>query len=96
MRGTAIIEDPDAKATDEGSWKVVSASSCRGGRGTVTMPLDADLLDRSVADAGYRTRHRSRSSRRIWTPNRIIVDRPRRESVGAGGFQEGRGRTAGV
>ena len=44
----AIIEDPDAKAADEGFWKEAHVVMPRR-KETVTMRLDADLLECSVA-----------------------------------------------
>lgn len=50
-----IAKDPDINATDEAFWakaKVVMPSSKK----TVTMRLDADLLDWFRSNPGYQTR----------------------------------------
>jgi uncharacterized protein (DUF4415 family) len=51
----AIIEDPDAKATDEGFWKEAHVVMPRR-KETVTMRLDADLLEWFRRERGYQTR----------------------------------------
>ena len=51
----AIIEDPDAKATDEGFWKEARVVMPRR-KETVTMRLDADLLEWFRRERGYQTR----------------------------------------
>src|SRR5215471_19226498 len=51
----AIIEDPDAKATDEGFWKEARIVMPRR-KETVTMRLDADLLEWFRRERGYQTR----------------------------------------
>ena len=51
----AIIEDPDAKATDEGFWKKARVVMPRR-KETVTMRLDADLLEWFRRERGYQTR----------------------------------------
>jgi uncharacterized protein (DUF4415 family) len=51
----AIIEDSDAKATDEGFWKEAHVVMPRR-KETVTMRLDADLLEWFRRERGYQTR----------------------------------------
>ena len=51
----AIIEDPDARATDEGFWKKARVVMPRR-KETVTMRLDADLLEWFRRERGYQTR----------------------------------------
>jgi uncharacterized protein (DUF4415 family) len=51
----AVIEDPDAKATDEGLWKDARVVMPRR-KETVTMRLDADLLERFRRERGYQRR----------------------------------------
>ena len=51
----AIIEDPDAKATDEGFWKEARVVMPRR-KETVTIQLDADLLEWFRRERGYQTR----------------------------------------
>ena len=51
----AIIEDRDAKATDEGFWKEARVVMPRR-KETVTMRLDADLLEWFRRERGYQTR----------------------------------------
>ena len=51
----AIIEDPDAKATDEGFCKDPRVVMPRR-KETVTMRLDADLLEWFRRERGYQTR----------------------------------------
>jgi uncharacterized protein (DUF4415 family) len=48
----AIIDDPDAKLTDEAFWRVVMPRR----KETVTMRLDADLLEWFRSERGYQTR----------------------------------------
>jgi uncharacterized protein (DUF4415 family) len=51
----AIIDDPDAKPTDEVFWKDARAVIPRQTE-TVTMRLDADLLEWFRRERGYQTR----------------------------------------
>ena len=51
----AIIEDPDAKATDKAFWKDARVVMPRR-KATVTMRLDADLLEWFRSERGYQTR----------------------------------------
>jgi uncharacterized protein (DUF4415 family) len=51
----AIIDDPDAKPTDEAFWKEARVVMPRR-KVTVTMRLDADLLDWLRCERGYQTR----------------------------------------
>jgi uncharacterized protein (DUF4415 family) len=51
----AIIDDPDAKLTDEAFWKDARVVMPRQKK-TVTMRLDADLLEWFRAERGYQTR----------------------------------------
>lgn len=51
----AIIDDPDAKPTDEAFWKDARVVMPRR-KQTVTMRLDADLLDWFRRERGYQTR----------------------------------------
>jgi uncharacterized protein (DUF4415 family) len=51
----AIIDDPDAKPTDEAFWKDARVVMPRQKK-TVTMRLDADLLEWFRAERGYQTR----------------------------------------
>ncbi len=52
---TAIIDDPDAKPTDEAFWKEARVVMPRR-KETVTMRLDADLLEWFRSERGYQTR----------------------------------------
>jgi uncharacterized protein (DUF4415 family) len=51
----AIIDDPDAKPTDEAFWKDAGVVMPRQKK-TVTMRLDADLLEWFRRERGYQTR----------------------------------------
>jgi uncharacterized protein (DUF4415 family) len=51
----AIIDDPDAKPTDEAFWKEARVVMPRR-KVTVTMRLDADLLEWLRCERGYQTR----------------------------------------
>jgi uncharacterized protein (DUF4415 family) len=51
----AIINDPDAKPTDEAFWKDARVVMPRR-KETVTMRLDADLLEWFRNERGYQTR----------------------------------------
>ena len=51
----AIIDDPDAKPTDEAFWKDARVVMPRQKK-TVTMRLDADLLEWFRRERGYQTR----------------------------------------
>src|SRR6201993_4262588 len=51
----AIIDDPDAKPTDEAFWKEARVVMPRR-KETVTMRLDADLLEWFRGERGYQTR----------------------------------------
>ena len=51
----AIIDDPDAKPTDEAFWKDARVVMPRR-KETVTMRLDADLLEWFRRERGYQTR----------------------------------------
>jgi uncharacterized protein (DUF4415 family) len=51
----AIIDDPDAKPTDEAFWKDARVVMPRR-KATVTMRLDADLLQWFRSERGYQTR----------------------------------------
>jgi uncharacterized protein (DUF4415 family) len=51
----AIIDDPDAKPTDEDFWKDARLVMPRR-KETVTMRLDADLLEWFRRERGYQTR----------------------------------------
>ena len=51
----AIIDDPDAKPTDEVFWKEARVVMPRR-KETVTMRLDADLLEWFRSERGYQTR----------------------------------------
>jgi uncharacterized protein (DUF4415 family) len=51
----AIIDDPDAKPTDEAFWKAAPVVMPRR-KETVTMRLDADLLEWFRRERGYQTR----------------------------------------
>ena len=51
----AIIDDPDAKPTDEAFWKEARVVMPRR-KETVTMRLDADLLEWFRSERGYQTR----------------------------------------
>jgi uncharacterized protein (DUF4415 family) len=51
----AIIDDPDAKPTDDAFWKDARVVMPRQKK-TVTMRLDADLLEWFRAERGYQTR----------------------------------------
>ena len=51
----AIIDDPDAKPTDEAFWKDARVVLPRR-KATVTMRLDADLLEWFRGERGYQTR----------------------------------------
>jgi uncharacterized protein (DUF4415 family) len=51
----AIIEDPDAVPTDEGFWKDARPVTPRR-KETITMRLDADLLEWFRRERGYQTR----------------------------------------
>ena len=51
----AIIEDPDAEPTDEAFWKGARVVMPRP-KETVTMRLDADLLEWFRNERGYQTR----------------------------------------
>src|ERR1700758_928324 len=51
----AIIDDPDAKLTDEAFWRDARVVMPRR-KETVTMRLDADLLEWFRSERGYRTR----------------------------------------
>src|SRR5882724_13032867 len=51
----AIIDDPDAKPTDEAFWKEARVVMPRR-KETVTMRLDADLLHWFRRERGYQTR----------------------------------------
>jgi uncharacterized protein (DUF4415 family) len=50
-----IIDDPDAKPTDEAFWKDARLVLPRR-KATVTMRLDADLLEWFRGERGYQTR----------------------------------------
>ena len=51
----AIIDDPDAKPTDDAFWKDARVVIPRP-KATVTMRLDADLLEWFRSERGYQTR----------------------------------------
>ena len=51
----AIIDDPDARPTDEAFWKEAWVVMPRR-KATVTMRLDADLLEWFRGERGYQTR----------------------------------------
>jgi len=51
----AIIDDPDAKPTDEAFWKEARLVMPRR-KETVTIRLDADLLEWFRSERGYQTR----------------------------------------
>jgi uncharacterized protein (DUF4415 family) len=51
----AIIDDPDAKPTDAAFWKEARVVMPRR-KETVTMRLDADLLEWFRSERGYQTR----------------------------------------
>jgi uncharacterized protein (DUF4415 family) len=51
----AIVDDPDAKPTDEAFWKDARVVTPRR-KTTVTMRLDADLLEWFRSERGYQTR----------------------------------------
>src|ERR1700730_10785763 len=51
----AIIDDPDARPTDEAFWKEARVVMPRR-KATVTMRLDADLLEWFRGERGYQTR----------------------------------------
>jgi uncharacterized protein (DUF4415 family) len=51
----AIIDDPDAQPTDEAFWREARVVMPRR-KETVTMRLDADLLDWFRGERGYQTR----------------------------------------
>ncbi len=51
----AIIDDPDAKPTDEAFWKDARVVMPRQTK-TVTMRLDADLVEWFRSERGYQTR----------------------------------------
>src|SRR5947209_8103631 len=51
----AIIDDPDANPTDEAFWKEARMVMPRR-KETVTMRLDADLLEWFRSERGYQTR----------------------------------------
>jgi uncharacterized protein (DUF4415 family) len=51
----AIIDDPDAKPTDEDFWKEARVVIPRR-KETVTMRLDTDLLEWFRSERGYQTR----------------------------------------
>ena len=51
----AIIDDPDAKPTDKAFWKEARVVMPRR-KETVTMRLDADLLEWFRSERGYQTR----------------------------------------
>jgi uncharacterized protein (DUF4415 family) len=51
----AIIDDPDAKPTDEAFWKEARVVMPRR-KETVTMRLDADLLEWFCSERDYQTR----------------------------------------
>jgi uncharacterized protein (DUF4415 family) len=51
----AIIDDPDAKPTDEAFWQHAHVVMPRR-KETVTMRLDADLLEWFRRERGYQTR----------------------------------------
>ena len=52
---TALIDDPDAQPTDETFWKDARVVMPRR-KETVTMRLDADLLEWFRSERGYQTR----------------------------------------
>lgn len=51
----SIVDDPEIKPTDEAFWKGAHVSMPRR-KTTVTMRLDADLLDWFRRERGYQTR----------------------------------------
>jgi uncharacterized protein (DUF4415 family) len=50
-----IVDDPDARPTDEAFWKDARVAMPRR-KETVTIRLDADLLDWFRSEGGYQTR----------------------------------------
>ena len=52
---TALIDDPDAQPTDETFWRDARVVMPRR-KETVTMRLDADLLEWFRSERGYQTR----------------------------------------
>src|SRR6266478_4443509 len=52
---TAIVDDPDAQPTDEAFWKDARVVMPRR-KATVTIRLDADLLEWFRSERGYQTR----------------------------------------
>ena len=52
---TALIDDPDAQPTDETFWKDARVVMPRR-KETVTMRLDAELLEWFRSERGYQTR----------------------------------------
>jgi len=52
---TALIDDPDAQPTDETFWRDARVVMPRR-KETVTMRLDADLLEWFRSEGGYQTR----------------------------------------
>ena len=52
---TALIDDPDAQPTDETFWKDARVVMARR-KETVTMRLDAELLEWFRSERGYQTR----------------------------------------